>query len=242
MPCYQLPNLPGGVTTTGRTSYRTEAECNQACKEGACCEGTTCTVKPQCQCQGAGQTFKGVGTVCTGVNCGCCGGGEVFGVGAVSVSVTRTLDVVANSSCSCVAFQNPPSVATRCVNQSSSFSQYGTLQSCQRTVQGTTDDYGTVQGTVGFLQSPCKVYCLLAWPLNPCGVLSQTYYAWDFVFGQTSYSATYYVFLFVDGQGGSISVSSLTSSVPATPTHSVSGRSYAYGGAMWSVTLGVSFA
>lgn len=51
MPCYQSTNLPGGVTTTGRTSYTTEAECLQACKEGACCEGTTCTVKPQCQCQ-----------------------------------------------------------------------------------------------------------------------------------------------------------------------------------------------
>jgi hypothetical protein len=51
MPCYQSTSLPSGVTTTGRTSYATEAECNQACKEGACCEGTTCTVKPQCQCQ-----------------------------------------------------------------------------------------------------------------------------------------------------------------------------------------------
>jgi hypothetical protein len=73
MPCYQLPNLPGGVTTTGRTSYTTEAECNQACKEGACCEGTTCTVKPQCQCQGAGKVFKGVGTVCAnGICTPCC--------------------------------------------------------------------------------------------------------------------------------------------------------------------------
>jgi hypothetical protein len=66
MPCYQSTTLPGGVTATGRTSYKTEAECNQACKEGACCEGTTCTVKPQCQCQGTGKVFKGVGTVCTG--------------------------------------------------------------------------------------------------------------------------------------------------------------------------------
>jgi hypothetical protein len=65
MPCYQSTNLPSGVTATGRTSYATEAECNQACKEGACCEGTTCTVKPQCQCQGTGQVFKGVGTVCS---------------------------------------------------------------------------------------------------------------------------------------------------------------------------------
>jgi len=71
MPCYQPSNLPPSVTTTGRTSYRTEAECNQACKEGACCEGTTCTVKPQCQCQGAGQVFKGVGTTCTSGLCEC---------------------------------------------------------------------------------------------------------------------------------------------------------------------------
>jgi hypothetical protein len=76
MPCYQSTNLPGGVTTTGRTSYATEAECNEACKEGACCEGTTCTVKPQCQCQGAGKTFKGVGTTCSPNPCltgACCG-------------------------------------------------------------------------------------------------------------------------------------------------------------------------
>ena len=51
MPCYQSTNLPGGVTTTGRTSYATESDCLNACKEGACCDGTTCTVKPQCQCQ-----------------------------------------------------------------------------------------------------------------------------------------------------------------------------------------------
>jgi len=65
MPCYQSPNLPSGFTTTGRTGYRTEAECVNACREGACCEGTSCSVKPQCQCQGAGKVFKGVGTVCT---------------------------------------------------------------------------------------------------------------------------------------------------------------------------------
>jgi len=75
MPCYQSTKLPSGVTTTGRTSYKTEAECNQACKEGACCEGTTCTVKPQCQCQGTGKTFKGVGTVCTPNPCLCCTNG-----------------------------------------------------------------------------------------------------------------------------------------------------------------------
>jgi hypothetical protein len=79
MPCYQPNTLPQGVTTAGRTGYATEAECLQACKEGACCEvGTagfppTCTVKPQCQCQGTGKTFKGIGTACTGSCSECLG-------------------------------------------------------------------------------------------------------------------------------------------------------------------------
>ena len=73
MPCYQSTNLPGGVTTTGRTSYTTEADCLADCKEGACCEGATCSVKPQCQCQGTGKTFKGVGTTCTPTTCLPCG-------------------------------------------------------------------------------------------------------------------------------------------------------------------------
>jgi hypothetical protein len=72
MPCYQSTNLPSGFSTTGRTSYKTEAECNQACKEGACCEGTSCSVKPQCQCQGEGKVFKGVGTVCSTGRCDPC--------------------------------------------------------------------------------------------------------------------------------------------------------------------------
>lgn len=75
MPCYQSTTLPGGVTTTGRTAYQTEAECLAACNEGACCDGTVCTVKPQCQCQGAGQTFRGVGTVCTPTTCCDCADG-----------------------------------------------------------------------------------------------------------------------------------------------------------------------
>ena len=66
MACFKLsPTSPfGSARLSG--SYTTEAECNQACREGACCEGTSCSVQPQCQCQGAGKTFKGVGTACTG--------------------------------------------------------------------------------------------------------------------------------------------------------------------------------
>lgn len=83
MPCYQPSSLPSGVTTTGRTGYVTEAQCNQACQEGACCEVTTCSVKPQCQCQGTGKTFKGVGTVCTPNPC-CCPN-----VATVSVTISN---------------------------------------------------------------------------------------------------------------------------------------------------------
>jgi len=75
MPCRQTSTHAGfaGFGKPSGGGYATEAECNQACKEGACCDGTTCTVKPQCQCQGAGQTFRGVGTTCTAHLCLKCG-------------------------------------------------------------------------------------------------------------------------------------------------------------------------
>ena len=66
MPCRQQSQL-GGATGFGGGAggFATEAECLAACKEGACCTGTKCTVKPQCQCDAAaGEVFKGVGTVC----------------------------------------------------------------------------------------------------------------------------------------------------------------------------------
>jgi len=75
MTCRQVSTY-GGLIGEGASSgvgYATEADCLNACKEGACCYGTTCSVKPQCQCQGAGQTFKGVGTTCNGSRCPCAG-------------------------------------------------------------------------------------------------------------------------------------------------------------------------
>lgn len=74
MPCYQQQSLPAGVTSQGRVAYPTQTDCLNACKEGACCEGATCSVKPQCQCQGAGKTFKGVGTTCESTKGACCTG------------------------------------------------------------------------------------------------------------------------------------------------------------------------
>jgi hypothetical protein len=70
MPCRQVSTFNGTAASSG--SYTTEADCLNACKEGACCEGTTCTVKPACQCQGTGKVFKGVGTVCSPNPCLCC--------------------------------------------------------------------------------------------------------------------------------------------------------------------------
>lgn len=74
MPCRQVSTFNGltGSGQSGGGGYTTEADCLQACREGACCEGTTCTVKPQCQCQGTGKTFKGVGTVCAPNPCIVC--------------------------------------------------------------------------------------------------------------------------------------------------------------------------
>ena len=71
MPCYQAPSQPpSGNFPVNTTGFATEAECLEACKEGACCNGTTCTVKPQCQCDAAaGEVFKGVGTVCDEDSC-----------------------------------------------------------------------------------------------------------------------------------------------------------------------------
>jgi len=77
MPCRKVATYNGKYGAgklDGGGGYATEAECNQACKEGACCEGTTCSVKPACQCQGTGKTFKGIGTVCSPNPCVNCHG------------------------------------------------------------------------------------------------------------------------------------------------------------------------
>lgn len=75
MPCYQAADFPSAASLSGRAVYKTKSECDQACKDGACCETaggvTTCSVKPQCQCQGTGKTFQGIGTTCSPNPCYC---------------------------------------------------------------------------------------------------------------------------------------------------------------------------
>lgn len=68
--------------------FATEADCLQACREGACCEGTTCTIKPACQCQGAGKVFKGVGTACSPNPCSLCGCDDLSKASRVSFQLS----------------------------------------------------------------------------------------------------------------------------------------------------------
>jgi hypothetical protein len=114
MTCRQQQTYAGQTPFSG--SHATEADCLAACKEGACCEGTTCSVKPQCQCQGTGKVFKGVGTTCESVSGACCNGDscaivnecECQGSGKVFKGVGTTCATVL---CRCICgtnFGNPP--------------------------------------------------------------------------------------------------------------------------------------
>lgn len=236
-----------GSGSPGGGGYATEAECLEACKEGACCEGATCTVKPQCQCQGAGQTFKGIGTTCSPNPCWCCSGGGVM-QGTVSVAITRALDLIAGAGCTCGYLQPPPAEATRCVTETVAFSQTGQAEPCFRTVIADTPDGFTRTGAIN-ANNQCNLTVNIDWPLNPCGGLVggsvvRPYYSWPFVASQTSYSATYYSFFFIDGYGGNTAVSSTSTTVPQPPAHpqASSGRSYTYAGARWTIEMSVTFA
>lgn len=58
--------------------FKSEKECLEACREGACCRGLSCSIKPQCECDPAlGFTFMGSGTTCSPNPCivgACCQG------------------------------------------------------------------------------------------------------------------------------------------------------------------------
>ncbi len=63
---------------------------------GACCEvgaagsSPTCSIKPACDCEGTGQTFKGVGTVCSPNPCIC----SCTALSSLPVSITVECRVV----------------------------------------------------------------------------------------------------------------------------------------------------
>lgn len=250
MGCYARDFFPNSTPPAGRPSYSTLAACLEACKEGACCEGTTCTVMAQCQCQGAGKVFKGVGTTCSPNPCGCCADGTSLS-GAVSVAITRTLDLTAGSFCRCSQFDPAPPADVQCTVQQITFTQYGlSQQACSRIVSADTPDIGFRTGQLT-LTTQCQMNLNIDWPLNPCGgidpatnLAARPRYSWSYSSTQSSYSVTLYNFLFVDGYGGSTAVMSTLSSVPSAPAHpqASSGRSYVYGGARWTIAMGVTFA
>lgn len=63
MPCAESSSFNGVAAASG--PYQSIEECLEACREGACCNGFVCEVKPQCQCDTAnGFIFEGVGTTC----------------------------------------------------------------------------------------------------------------------------------------------------------------------------------
>ena len=79
MPCYEQGKQPAGLVPVTGAVYQTQAECDEKCKPGACCDGAACDVKMECECKGAGKVFKGPGTACDAGICdpdpvgACCG-------------------------------------------------------------------------------------------------------------------------------------------------------------------------
>jgi hypothetical protein len=216
--------------------FATEAACNQACKEGACCEGTTCSVKPACQCSGTGKTFRGVGTTCSTSPCGCCGGGELLPPGAASVAVNRTFTTFSGY----LGRVNDESGS-----DSASFAQQGQSLACSRDLFGDTPTHGVVSGYVSIARDQnysCRLVVQIGWPGGSCGAVG---YSWPFVAGQVSYSVTYYGFLFLEMPTyAQLCVSSLSPSIPSAPSHprSAEGRSYVFGGERKQINIEVSIA
>lgn len=245
MTCFQ--NTSATPAPPGAATYQTQAACLEACKEGACCEGTTCTVKPQCQCQGTGKTFKGVGTTCSPNPCGCCGGGESFPAGSVGVSVVRTLKMYSGHGY-CAdedPFSPPPQQDRICASYSATFLQVGQALSCTRDVSGQTPTHGTVYGYVAVARDQnysCRLIYQSGWPGGSCGYAS---YSWPFEAGKTNYSITYYSFLFLEQPTyAQLCISSLSPDVPAAPLHprANEGRSYVFWGQRNQFDIEVSIA
>jgi hypothetical protein len=69
MPCTQSATNAGGAPAFSGP-FTTEADCINRCAEGACCDGTACTVRRQCECLKLGHVFQGVGTTCSPNPCG----------------------------------------------------------------------------------------------------------------------------------------------------------------------------
>jgi hypothetical protein len=245
MPCRQVSTFNGTAASSG--SYRTEAECNQACQEGACCEGAVCTVKPQCQCQGTGQVFRGVGTVCTPNPCGCCGNGETIAGKTATVAVSTDQMPTARWCAGGNGFVGCPNGQTyngcwvqkpcetpdfgtwvdTAASLNATFTSNASGSSCTASLQGACPGYaGTRTASVGFSSSPCKIYATVDCPSLIAATVSGSpvspYWAWTYATQTTTYTALYYVFQYIDGTGANTVTQSANSTpvIPSIPTGS----------------------
>ena len=236
MPCVQggvdgFTSPPTGAVFSG--PFRTKAGCNQACADGACCEsGGICTVRQQCQCQGIGQFFKGVGTVCESEVCGCCGNAETLASRVITVTVTRTLNVEKDSRCACIAGQGFPIAPTQCESLSDTLFNAGTDACVRRVLSSRTGLVELKKTTAG-----CVLFFTVLWPLGHCFSQVRTiYWQWPYSQSLLQYTASYFVFLFVNSFGELKTVSATSSSVPAAP------GGFSYAGAKFSIDLSVHIA
>lgn len=197
---------------------------------GACCEidpafpllAPTCSQKPRSQCQGDGKRFLGAGSLCLTASCGCCS--EFQGLppnSTVSLTISRRLDVIANSGCGCGPGGAPPPVATTCRNDVTTFSQVGQASECFRSLSGVTPDVGVRFGSVGIAQgnAGCVLSWFVNWFINPCaGSPTPSFgYSWPFVVGQAQYAATFFLFTFRNNAGGSRGVFTVVDELPPAP-------------------------
>lgn len=168
MPCYKIVARPEGDGQVGQQGYATEEDCLNACKEGACCEADgTCNVRPQCQCQGATQTFRGIGTTCEPNPClpcnACCASpcsnyGSVSGCSDLSMdiafSVSTSTATQGNDSapdCTTLSTTVPATSSAGAAANFGCFWQRGTVQSPVRLPVIQSDPNADAVGENGYI-------------------------------------------------------------------------------------------
>lgn len=89
MGCYKAADIPAGFSKAGRPWFSAAdyKRCISYCVEGVCCQGTTCAVKPECQCINEGGVYRGQGTLCSENLCGRCGCGTTGLINATSFTI-----------------------------------------------------------------------------------------------------------------------------------------------------------
>jgi hypothetical protein len=213
MPCYQrseqtipIPGTFESLTRRTPSGFATEADCLNACREGACCEGTTCSVKPACQCQGAGEVFRGVGTTCTPNPCGCCGGGESLASKTATIKVRYILDRpfvdFGDGACRCTPIGFPDAPGLRCWDYNVTFNYVNSI-ACQIACSGDVPGFGPGQfayARVVNTPSGCRLNIETSWAVGWClGPLCgssqapRAGYSFSYVADQSEYIATYYI-------------------------------------------------